>query len=375
MLNATISPALIALAGNPVKLTINSSSDATYTIGGIFTGSVEVGTTDIYIDEILQGLLPEWSLANIPDEQQTDLLIPAAIFKDYTINITNGQGENFTLNHTVIPGGISKETLRALTVENNNIFNFKLLNPSTNLFMTSRTNGQFIVMRETEIMPLFFLYPGGSMYIKIGGLTLAPVGGTERRPHILNIPALRQQLFNDYNQLVNRFDVYFDQHYSASVILTPGTVTDARYILEFRNSYGVPERIEVTGTVTLAPEADEEEKHSVYDPVVNDYVERRDRVASRNILSVETGFKTQEELVFLIDLLASEHTLLLGYGKQPIECTVSAEDLSIALTSREPASLHLTLRFADKDKHHTHSFNFDFDSNRIHVDQFSSQFN
>lgn len=375
MISANISPTPIALAGNPVVLSIYSTSVATFRIDNVYTGSVEAGTTDIHIDEILQELLPEWSFNNIPADQQDDQLIPAGIYRDYTITVTNTQGNRTTLSHTILPGGVSKDTLRALVSANNNIFNFKLLNPSNNIFMTSRTNGQFIVMRETEIMPLVFLYPGGNMKVVAGDITLDIPTGTEHRPYALNIPAIRKELFTEYNRLMNRFDVYFNQSYSATVLLTPGAITEARYIIEFLNSYGVYERIEVTGSINLEPEADEEAIYSVYDPVVNDYVEKRDRRPSRNILQVESGFKTQEELIFLIDMLASEKIFLLGYGEQPIECTASAEDMSVAIVSREPASLHITLRFVDKDTHFTHSVPLDFDGNRIHVDQFSQQFN
>ncbi len=375
MISASISPTPIALAGNPVVLSIYSTSVATFRIDNIYTGSVEAGTTDIHIDEILQELLPEWSFNHISADRQNDRLIPAAIYRDYTITVTNAQGNRVILSHTILPGGVSKDTLRALVSANNNIFNFKLLNPANNIFMTSRTNGQFIVVRETEIMPLVFLYPGGNMRVVSGDVSLDIPAGTERRPYALNIPAIRKELFAEYNCLSNRFDIYFNQSYSATVLLTPGAITDARYIIEFLNSYGVYERVEVSGSVNLEPEADEESIYSVYDPVVNDYVEKRDRRPSRNILQVESGFKTQEELIFLIDMLASEKIFLLGYGEQPIECTASAEDMSVALISREPASLHITLRFVDKDTHFTHSVPLDFDGNRIHVDQFSQQFN
>jgi len=374
MISASISPTPIALAGNPVVLSIYSTSVATFRIDNIYTGSVEAGTTDIHINEILQELLPEWSFRDIPENQQNNRIVPVGIYRDYNITVTNTQGNRTILSHTILPGGVSKDMLRALVSGNNNIFNFKLLNSSTNLFMTSRTNGQFIVMRETEIMPIVFLYPGGNMRVVAGDITLDIPAGTERRPYALNIPAIRKELF-DNNRLCNRFDIYFDQNYAATVLLTPGAVTNARYIIEFLNSYGVYERVEVTGSVNLEPEADEESIYSVYDPVVNDYVEKRDRRPSRNILQVESGFKTQEELIFLIDMLASEKIFLLGYGEQPIECTASAEDMSIALVSREPASLHITLRFVDKDTHFTHSVPLDFDENRIHVDQFSQQFN
>ena len=375
MLRADISPTPIALAGNPVKLSIYSTSVATYSIRDIFTGSVEPGTQEIFLDEILQGLLPDWSFNNIAEDSKDNLLIAAGIFADYTIDITNTQGERTSIGHTILPGGVSKAIIRALAKENNNIFNFKLLNPGANLFMTSRTNDQFIVMRETEIMPLVFLYPGRAMRVECNGLSIDIPAGVERRPYVLNIPALRKKIFNENKILTNRFDIFFDQYYSASIILTPGSICESRYIIEFLNSYGIYERVEVTGVPTLKPETDEEEIYSVYDPVVNDYVEKRDRISSRNILKIQSGFKTQQELIYLIDMLSSERVFLLGYGDQPIECTATADDMAIAMISREPMDLQISLRFVDKDKRFTGSMDLDFDSNRIHVDQFSPQFN
>lgn len=375
MLKATITPAPLALAGNPVQLSIYSSSVATYNIANIFTGSVDPGNTDIYINEILQEILPVWSFDKITDEQKTKLIIPAAISQLYTVDISNTEGDKLTLQSTILPGGVSKNTLRALLADNNNIFNFKLLNPSSNLFMTARSTGQFITMRETEFVPLLFLHPGGVIRVESRGISIAIPSAEERKPYALNFPAIREKIFNEYNRLINRFDIYFDQNYAATILITPGAITEARYILEFKNSYGVYERIEVSGTGSLEPESDEDNIVAEYDPEINDYVEKRDRRASRDILQIETGYKTQEELIFLIDMLSSDDIRLLGYREHPIRCTASAEDLSLALTSREPVSLHIALRFVDKDSHFTGDVPLDFDDNRIHVDQFSQQFN
>ena len=66
-LTANISPANMALTGNPIKLSINSSSLATYTIlvgeQTIFTGSGE-GNFFVFIQDILADIVQPAQLYN-----------------------------------------------------------------------------------------------------------------------------------------------------------------------------------------------------------------------------------------------------------------------------------------------------------------------
>lgn len=53
-----------------------------------------------------------------------------------------------------------------------------------------------------------------------------------------------------------------------------------------------------------------------YDEEVNDYTESRERVNTVDNLHVQTGFKTEKELMFILDMLSSDEIYLIGYRKQ-----------------------------------------------------------
>ena len=131
-LTANISPANMALTGNPIKLSINSSSLATYIISignqEIFTGSGE-GNFFIFIQEILANVVQPAQLYN----ESEDILLQAEnCSKNITINISNNDGNTQTLSLKVFIGGVSKRILRHLNDENKNVFIWKLMNPAVN---------------------------------------------------------------------------------------------------------------------------------------------------------------------------------------------------------------------------------------------------
>lgn len=88
-LTANIYPATMALTGNPIKLTINTTSLATFTIREgesiIYTGSGE-GDFAVHIQDILAAILQP---ANLYNESPDVLLYATANFKNITIAITN----------------------------------------------------------------------------------------------------------------------------------------------------------------------------------------------------------------------------------------------------------------------------------------------
>lgn len=80
---------------------------------------------------------------------------------------------------------------------------------------------------------------------------------------------------------------------SCTIVLTPGSISRERYLLEFLNSYGAYERIEVTGTGSIKRESDEDEKPFLsYDEIIDDYVESWDRTSGRETMAVESGYRT-----------------------------------------------------------------------------------
>lgn len=374
-LTANIYPSTIALAGNPIKLTINSSSVVSYTIRQadrtIFSGSGE-GEFSVFLQDILSGILSPKHLLN----ESTDiLLLDSTSATDIAISVQNTQGETKTLSLKAVIGGISKRLLRRLLDENSNIFTWKLLNSSVNFFKTTRTNGRIITIRETELLPIPFLYPDGALKVVAAGIETS-LSGTAGQPVALNLYRLRKKLFQTNQKLASVFDIYSGSTKSCTIVITPGTVSRERYLLEFLNSYGAYERIEVTGISNIESEIESDSTYQIYDESIDDYIEARERQSARDKLQVESGYRNTEELVHLMDMLASDDIKILGLSGRNIRVNAVADNLTHAIRSTAPESIKMTLHFVDSDVRYTGSLSEDEIGNpRIHTEQFTPQFN
>lgn len=377
-LSANIFPRTMALSGNPIRLDIVSSSPVTYTItvGSevIYEGSVEEGNLGIFIDEILSAIVEPTRYTG----QETDFILETSgNIKQYTINITNTEGDKKTLQQKVVLGGISKRAMRHLNQEGSNIFTFKLLNAAGNFFMSTRSETRTLVIRETELRPLLFIAPKTEFTVTVEeGMTKVIEGLTIGQCYALNLEALRRHFFDTENVLVNQFVVSTDEGEAVTVVIAPSTIEKERYYLEFLNSYGSYECIDVSGKPTLDQDTGEEETYGKYDELVNDYVESRERLRTVDTIHVQTGFKIGKDLLFLLDMLSSDDIYLLGYEEREIKVNASADSLAIAKTMGQPQSLPITLRFADSEKHFTQALRGDdFGDPRIHTQEFSKEFN
>lgn len=375
-LTANLYPATMALTGNPIKLKVNSSSLATYTIVDkektVYTGSGE-GDFSVFIQDILGTIVQPVLLHN----ESPDIISYALeSCRDIIIRVINAEGNTVTLSLKSFVGGVSKRTLRRLNDENSNIFTWKLLNPSGNFFQSTRTTGNLITIRETELLPIQFIYPsGGIMKVIANGIeTLLP--GTVGETVALNLYRLRKILFDTHQILASVFDIYVGDIRSCSIIITPGTISRERYLLQFLNSYGTYERIEITGIGEIKHECNKEESYNVYDELVDDYIESRNRQSGRDSMQVQSGYRSPDELIHLIDMLSSDDIKILGLDGRNIKVNVTAEDLARAARPTSPESIKLTLRFAESESRYTGSLTEeDFGSPRIHTEQFTQQFN
>lgn len=375
-LSANITPTNMALAGNPIKLSINSSSLATYTISvgeqTIFTGSGE-GDFFVFIQDILADIVQPTQLYN---ESGDILLMRDNCTKNVMISISNAAGETKVLSLRIYIGGVSKRMLRHLHDENKNVFIWKLMNPEGNFFQTTRTTDKLITIRETELYPLAFIYPAGGIVKIVANNIETTVAGAVGQAVALNLYRLRKQLFETHHVLASVFDVYVGETKSCTIVITPGTVSRERYLLQFLNSYGAYELIEITGTGSIKRENNEDNTYNVYDEVIDDYIESWERSSGRESMSVESGYRTNDELIHLIDMLSSDDIRILGLDGRNIRVNATAENLTRAARATSPESIKLTLRFADSEERSTGSFPDDnFGSARIHTEQFTQQFN
>ena len=336
-LTAAISPRTMALSGNPVKLEITSSSPVNYVIRNqsnvIFEGSGETGNFFVFIDEILSAILSPTRYTG----EETDIILSTSNnLKEYTIEVNNQTGDRQTLQHKVLLGGISKRAMRHLNQTGSNIFTMKLLNAAGNFFMSTRTEQRVLSICETEIRPLLFIAPVTTFTVKIAEDISTVISGLIIGTcYALNLEALRKYFFSKNNMLASQFEIITAEGKAVTIVISPANIEKERY-----------------------------------------YIESRERVNTVDNLHVQTGFKTEKELMFILDMLSSDEIYLIGYENRGIRVNASADSLAIAKNMNTPQSLPITLRFCDSEKHFTQELNSDdFNNPRIHTDVFSKQFN
>lgn len=259
------------------------------------------------------------------------------------------------------------------------IFSLKFLNESCNFFFTTRSNDWRIMMRETELYPLCFIYPEHELKITelLTGQSLA-IPGTAGNFYALNLEAVRLKFFTDYGVLANLFDVYSGDTFALRIGIEQSPTVRERYRLRFLNSYGVYEVFSLEGEASVTPGMDEDEDAVFrrYDEITDDYYSDRIRTEIQEAVTVKTGFKRPQEIRFLLDLLSSDDVYLSGYGREEIKVIPSAEEFSYRVRPDTPQNVTLKLTFADKESNWTGEITESgYGKPRVHSKEFSKQFN
>lgn len=259
------------------------------------------------------------------------------------------------------------------------IFSLKFLNESCNFFFTTRSNDWRIMMRETELYPLCFIYPGHELKITelLTGQSLT-VPGTAGNFYALNLEAVRLKFFTDYGVLANLFDVYSGDTFALRIGIEQSPTVRERYRLRFLNSYGTYEVFSLEGEASVTPGMDEDEDAVFrrYDEITDDYYSDRIRTEIQEAVTIKTGFKHPQEIRFLLDLLSSDDVYLSGYGREEIKVIPSAEEFSYRVRPDAPQNVTLKLTFADKESNWTGEITESgYRKPRVHSKEFSKQFN
>lgn len=373
-LTVMISPGTRVLAGNPVKMTVASDSKVVYTIavGGVelYTGS-GMGSFNVFINDIIEGAMSAQLMYN----NDARLLIPASgNGVTVTVLLRNADGETASKTLIAYMGGVSKTTLRSLG--QSSVFTGKFCNYEGNFFFTTRVGSSQICMRESEVSPLLFIYPSvGTLSARCGNLAVS-LPGTADSLYGLNIYAIRKQLFMEHGQLVNRLEIFHNESLACTICLLPCSMVRERYYVRFLNSLGCYEIIELTASAQVKATFADESTYNEYDDVVDDYVQRRQRQRSRKQIELESGYKSRDELSFLLDMLSSDDVTLLGYEGNDVKVHPVCEDWHQAIHPTSPDGIPIILRFADDEQHLSADLSLDkLGDSRIHTEQFTQQFN
>lgn len=378
-LKVNIYPTGNAFTRNPIFLSVSSSSMATYSIRmnneEVFKGN-GIGEFRVNIAEIVETGITD---ARILSDNTEHLLAVSGLSAEVTIHVVNEGEEEDNLSFTAWKGGISKKEFRRLRNMGTDIFSLKFLNESCNFFFTTRSNDWRITMRETELYPLCFIYPGHELKITelLTGQSLA-VPGTAGNFYALNLEAVRLKFFTDYGVLANLFDVYSGDTFALRIGIEQSPTVRERYRLRFLNSYGVYEVFSLEGEASVTPGMDEDEDAVFrrYDEITDDYYSDRIRTEIQEAVTIKTGFKRPQEIRFLLDLLSSDDVYLSGYGQEEIKVIPSAEEFSYRVRPDAPQNVTLKLTFADKESNWTGEITESgYRKPRVHSKEFSKQFN
>lgn len=378
-LKVNIYPTGNAFTRNPIFLSVSSSSMATYSIRmnneEVFKGN-GIGEFRVNIAEIVETGITD---VRILSDNMEHLLAVSGLSAEVTIHVVNEGEEEDNLSFTAWKGGISKKEFRRLRNMGTDIFSLKFLNESCNFFFTTRSNDWRITMRETELYPLCFIYPGHELKITelLTGQSLA-VPGTTGSLYALNLEAVRLKFFTDYGVLANLFDVYSGDTFALRIGIEQSPTVRERYRLRFLNSYGTYEVFSLEGEASVTPSMDEDEDAVFrrYDEITDDYYSDRIRTEIQEAVTIKTGFKRPQEIRFLLDLLSSDDVYLAGYGREEIKVIPSAEEFSYRVRPDAPQNVTLKLMFADKESNWTGEITESgYRKPRVHSKEFSKQFN
>ena len=378
-LKVNIYPTGNAFTRNPIFLSVSSSSMATYSIRmnneEVFKGN-GIGEFRVNIAEIVETGITD---ARILSDNTEHLLAVSGLSAEVTIHVVNEGEEEDNLSFTAWKGGISKKEFRRLRNMGTDIFSLKFLNESCNFFFTTRSNDWRITMRETELYPLCFIYPGHELKITelLTGQSLA-VPGTTGSLYALNLEAVRLKFFTDYGVLANLFDVYSGDTFALRIGIEQSPTVREHYRLRFLNSYGTYEVFSLEGEAGVTPGMDEDEDAVFrrYDEITDDYYSDRIRTEIQEAVTIMTGFKRPQEIRFLLDLLSSDNVYLSGYGQEEIKVIPSAEEFSYRVRPDAPQNVTLKLTFAEKESNWTGEITESgYRKPGVHSKEFSKQFN
>lgn len=285
----------------------------------------------------------------------------------------------------IIAGGVSRQNYRRFVRLGTDAFEARFLNNANNFFMTTRTAGWRIVLKETELYPLYFISMEQFLYMTVvertTGKTLIQEAELESGIFALDIDAVRKQFFDDYGVLSNSFDIYKGDpsQYSCSIVIERSEPTRERYRLKFRNSLGVFEIIELTGELTITPDyaAADEARFSRYDAETDDFTADRERISRPQSLTIETGVMRADTIRFLMDMIGSEEVYLLDLSELPIKVIPTIEELNYKPRPETPQKFTIKLQMAEDEANIMQDIIDGTEGRkpRVFSKQFSKQFN
>ncbi len=339
---------------------------------------------DIDVSEIAEAYVaPIPSPEGFPMDEYGALLRleDADEFGKRLVSVSDSRGVISLTPFFALPGGISPQNYRRLNELDTDIFEARLLNKRRNFFLTTRTHGWRIVMDEYELYPLTFV----NLHDEDTALTVKPpdkdfevsLGNIQRGIYAIDFSALRRKIATEYGFMASVFEVRYDGNLSCQIVIRDTPPERHCTLVKFRNSLGAFELLHLYGekeSGATPQEAGETGKQ--YDSVSGRYVNFRGRQTLQRTIDVNTGFKTDDEIRFILDMVTSSEVYLQDSAGW-VKVIPSIEKSTLQSPQLKPESLKVKFTISDEYDNQTPDINDlrDLDVPRIFTDQHTDQFN
>ena len=389
-------PSGFAFAGNPVVLHSDFDGASFDSGGGSLTlsvGGIEIYTArfspplDIDISEIVAAHIGDGNY-EVPEDIRdpiVDVLDPGTL-NEWKVDVEavySGHIDEYSF--IALPGGVSKQNLCRFAAMGKDAFDARFANYKGNFFLTTRTAGWQLSIRETELEPLYFLMNRSGLRLEFA----EPFSGKryslsfDNKPesvYALDIDALRLCFVELHGVLPNMFDVYADDSFCCRIVVEMALPVKERHRLRFINSLGVFETFELTGPLSVYAQNGNEDENGIfqrYDRTVGDFRTERERIGQKLTITTETGVKRPDEIRFMMDMLSSQDVRLLDFAPYPIKVIPSVESLEYNPRSETPQSFSIKLEVAETETYIMQDIMTGNENlrPRIFSNQFSKQFN
>lgn len=360
MITEVTYPKAYCFAGNPiaVDITADSPDEAILTLS--IAGQSDITLSILPYTESPGVYKGRFDLSGLLDVAFKDIHIEqTAIVSQldnftisYTIVITGYSGDVFT--GTAFWGGIDNFNYSQLKSWGWDMFTYRLQNYTRQFLFTTRTNSVHLRLRDTELFPFVFIHPEKTIsFVTRQGRIITPLSYPAGTICILDMETLRSTVYNLYQELPSFFSVHVDGEAIFDITILPGVASEQTCILLFKNSLGGYERIEATGKAMRTFEMKDE---NTWQSLNRDsyFEEYRDRPLSREGRTVHTGYKTQDEHAFILDMVKSNEIYIMDKNEAadaPMRrCLVTVEGYEYPQRMTEPNSIQLKIRFTSDEK-------------------------
>ncbi len=348
----TLSTPQYAMVGNPVVATMQNTDAAQVVYLEVACGDIAfsdsytlAGLLHVNVAELLQT-----AVTSIPQPVAgTEVLKVVRTNPIATITLKNSQGAVVaTKTCTLLWGGYGEDLLAERNTTSGALVESMLLGSAP--FMTARTTGSAITMCQAELQPLYFITAAGEE-------ASVEITNSRGEKQTYAADAGPSRLFAlDMRLLVNLATMYLKiklRTCTVHVSITQTPVTTQQRIATFLNSYGVYERMLLTGQgqhISTLAESEEGGNISRFNTATQLFERQSQPRAVTDSITLYAGYKSREDLALINALVMSRHILLDG---RQVLCKATELIPFTDTDTREPREVELPFEYAVTRYHHT----------------------